>query len=67
LLHCASSIQAYFFFPPAFVFLFAAALVVFSEVSFRFSGADVLATGLKKDSSLPWDDLFLADLIFSMA
>jgi hypothetical protein len=27
------TIQAYFFFPPTFVFLFAAALVGFSEVS----------------------------------
>ena len=28
---------------------------------------DELATGLKNDSSLPWEDLFFADLIFSTA
>jgi hypothetical protein len=60
--------RTYFFFPPApFVFLLATALVGFSEVSFLFRGTDVLTTGLKKDSSLPWEDLFLANLIFSMA
>jgi len=34
---CTLSIQTYFFFPPAFVFLFAAALLVLSEVSCIFA------------------------------